>query len=147
MVELCRQRKTPDSSTRALWKSYQHSHLVASMSNGRREWWIWSCQVCFIFASIFTCRKILWYGASAITSPPKIGVLRILSPLKSNASSGFVPATFGSHGKHYTTKATQYMLIVICWRKLTNYIIYYLKFIRPGVTNNRPTSGIKINII
>jgi hypothetical protein len=37
-----------------------------------------------------------------------VGVLRILSPLKSIALAGFEPATFGSSGKHtnhYTTKA------------------------------------------
>jgi len=39
MVEWwCRQRKTPDSSTRALWQSYQQRHLVASRRNGWKEW-------------------------------------------------------------------------------------------------------------
>jgi hypothetical protein len=44
-MELCRQRKSPNSSTRALWQSYQHSHLVASRRDGRREWWNWPSEV------------------------------------------------------------------------------------------------------
>jgi hypothetical protein len=38
MVEWCWQRKTPDSSTRVLWQSYQQRHLVASTRNAQKEW-------------------------------------------------------------------------------------------------------------
>jgi hypothetical protein len=37
-MEWYRQGKTPDTSTRALWNSYQHRHLVTSRRNGRKEW-------------------------------------------------------------------------------------------------------------
>jgi hypothetical protein len=54
MVEWCRQRKTSDSSTRALWQSYPQSHLVESGRNGRRKSWIWPwVAFLFILASDF----------------------------------------------------------------------------------------------
>jgi hypothetical protein len=47
-----------------------------------------------------TC-KILRHGADGVTSPPKDGLLRILSPLKIHlASAGFAPATLRSNNKH-----------------------------------------------
>jgi hypothetical protein len=39
------EKETPDSSTRALWQSYQQIHLVASRGIGRRKLWIWPCEV------------------------------------------------------------------------------------------------------
>jgi hypothetical protein len=37
MVELYQEGKTPDSSTRALWQSYQQSHLVANQEDVVKE--------------------------------------------------------------------------------------------------------------
>jgi hypothetical protein len=84
MVEWCKKRRTPDSSTRATCKSYQHSHLVASRRNGRREWWICPCEeLLFIRAScFFMCRKNLRLEASGFTVPSKENVSRIFIALK-----------------------------------------------------------------
>jgi hypothetical protein len=82
-VELCRQRKTSDSSSRALWQCYQQSNLVASRGNGRRN--VKFCiakYFCSYLRVVFTCHSILRHGASGFTFPPKEGVLRILLPLK-----------------------------------------------------------------
>jgi hypothetical protein len=54
MVEWCRQKKTPDSYTRALWQFYHQSDLIGSRRNGQRELWIWPCELfLFILASDF----------------------------------------------------------------------------------------------
>jgi hypothetical protein len=62
-----------------------------------------------------TCRKILRHGTSGFTSHPKEGVLRIFIAIKKSiASTGFEPASFrssGMHTNHYTTEATNIMLI------------------------------------
>jgi len=43
----------------------------------------------------------LRHGTDGFTSPPKEGVLRILSPLKNpTASAGFEPANLGAKGQH-----------------------------------------------
>jgi hypothetical protein len=53
MMKWCWQRKI-DLSIRAIWQSYQQSHLEASRRNGQREWWIWPCKVfLFVLASDF----------------------------------------------------------------------------------------------
>jgi hypothetical protein len=73
--------KTPDSSTRALWKSYQQRHLGASRRNGRRsESFAHQC-VRYINGSL-RCRKMLLLGAFGFTSHQKEGVLRIFISLK-----------------------------------------------------------------
>jgi hypothetical protein len=84
MVEWwCWQGKTPDSSTRALWKSYQQRHLIASRRNRQKKWEFNRAKYfCSFLQVIFTCCKLLWHGASGITSPPKEGMLKIFSPLK-----------------------------------------------------------------
>jgi hypothetical protein len=65
-------QKTPDSSTRALWQSYQQSHLVANRRNWRQEWEFGFVKYfCSYLQVIFTCHKILQHGASGFTSPPK----------------------------------------------------------------------------
>jgi hypothetical protein len=82
MVKWYRQRNN-NSSTRALWQSYQQSHLVESGRNGRRKWWIWPWEVfCSYLQVIFTCHKVLRHGAAYFTSSPKEGVLQIFVALK-----------------------------------------------------------------
>jgi hypothetical protein len=85
MVELYRQRKTPDLSTRALWQSCQKLSSSKAGEEGNDEFGL-------------TYRNILRHWADSFTSPPKEGVLQILRPR---------PAKLGSNGKHaknYTTK-------------------------------------------
>jgi hypothetical protein len=55
MMEWCLQRKTPDSSTRALWQSCQQSS--GSKQEGGREYWIWPCEVFLFILAIF---YVLW---------------------------------------------------------------------------------------
>jgi hypothetical protein len=73
--------ETPDSSTRALWQSYQQIHLGASRRNGRRSE-NFAYQYLRYVKGCFTCRKILRHGASGFTSHQKEGVLRIFIALK-----------------------------------------------------------------
>jgi hypothetical protein len=53
-----------------LCQSYQH--LGAGRMKGRKEWWIWTCEVLsFLYLQvIFTCGKILWQ------CPPALFLLR-----------------------------------------------------------------------
>ena len=54
---------------------------------------------------IFYMPQIYDMGPTALTSPPKEGVLRIFSPLKNpTASAGFEPANLGSKGQHATPR-------------------------------------------
>jgi hypothetical protein len=107
MVEWCRQRKTPFPSPTALWQSYQQSYLVASRWNGRREWWIWPCEVfLFILASDF-----LHAVKSYDMGPTALLLLRrkVCCGFLSIALAGFEPAnrwSDGKHANHYTTEAT-----------------------------------------
>jgi hypothetical protein len=76
--------ETSDFPTRALWQSYQQSHLIASRRNGWRKWWIWPCEL-FLFILpkwYFTCCKVLRHGASVFTSSLKEGMLHIFIALK-----------------------------------------------------------------
>jgi hypothetical protein len=87
MVERRRQEKTPDSSTRALCQSYEHSHEELGEGNG------FGLRSIFVHTKKwhFSYREILRYGTSGFTSPPKEGVLRILIALKNpSPSAGFL---------------------------------------------------------
>jgi hypothetical protein len=77
----CRLGGNPDSSTRALWQSYQHRHLkqVGGMDEGVR---ILPYQYLKYLKGSTICRKILRHGTSGFTSHPKEGVLRIFIALK-----------------------------------------------------------------
>jgi hypothetical protein len=83
MVEWqCWQGKT-DSSTRALWKSYQQRHLIANRKNGQKKWeFNLAKYFCSFLQVIFTCCKLLWHGASGVTSPPKEGMLKTFFTIK-----------------------------------------------------------------
>jgi hypothetical protein len=77
----CRLGMTPDSSTRALWQSYQRRHLGQVW--GMDEEWEFCLSVSEILQRIFlTCRKILRHGTSGFTSHKKEGVLWIFIALK-----------------------------------------------------------------
>jgi hypothetical protein len=75
---------TPDSSTRALWQSYQQRHLGASRSNRRRSE-NFAYQYLRDVNGSLTCRKILRHGNSRFTSHPKEGVLQIFIALKNSS--------------------------------------------------------------
>jgi hypothetical protein len=110
MVEWCRQRETPDSSTRALWQTYHQSHLVASTRNGQSVWWICPFEVfLFILAGDFVCGvKPNDMGSPALLLFRRKAYCGVYyRPWKSIAEAGFEPAKLGSIGKHdnhYTTE-------------------------------------------
>jgi hypothetical protein len=101
---------TPDSSSTALWQSYQQRRLehIGGMDEGMRI----SC-VQYLRSSTVLLHVVKSYDMG----PPALLVRPIrrkvccgfLSPLKSIPSAGFEPATLGSSGKqtyHYPTEAT-----------------------------------------
>jgi hypothetical protein len=70
MVELYRQAKTPDSSTRVLGQSYQKSHRETKQDELAKELTIF-CLTTYLFHSSqgsLTCRKILRHGADGFTT-------------------------------------------------------------------------------
>jgi hypothetical protein len=73
---------TPDSSTRALWQSYQQRHLGVCRRNGRRSE-NFACHYMKDLKGSLTCRKILWYGTSGFTIWRKVccGFLSLLKNL------------------------------------------------------------------
>jgi hypothetical protein len=88
--------ETPDSSTRALWQSYQQSSN--SKTEGNYE---------FGLLSHFE-GKILRHGSDGSTSPPKEGVLCIfIVPQNPSLSAGIEPANLGSSGKHASHYVTE----------------------------------------
>jgi hypothetical protein len=92
--------------TTALWQSYQQSHVVASRRNGRRGWWICSCQVfLFVPASDFL-HVVKSYDM----------VPQALLPLRKKSCCGFLSLLkyhrFGrvwTRANHYATEVT-YMI-------------------------------------
>jgi hypothetical protein len=74
----CRLGKTPNSSTRALWQSYQQRRLGASRLNGWRSE-NFAYQYLWYVNRSLTCRKVLRHGTSGFTSHLKAGVLRIIT--------------------------------------------------------------------
>jgi hypothetical protein len=100
----CRLGKPPDSSTRALWQSYQQIHLWGSRRNGRRSE---NFSYQYVNGSL-ACRKILRLGLPALLPIARKVCYGFLF-LKSIASARFEPATLVSSGKqtnHYTTEVT-----------------------------------------
>jgi hypothetical protein len=73
---------TPDSSTRALWQSYQQRHLGVCRMNGRRSE-NFACHYMKDLKGSLTCRKILWYVTSGFTIWRKVccGFLSLLKNL------------------------------------------------------------------
>jgi hypothetical protein len=70
IVDWCRRRITP-------WQSYRRSHQVANRRNGRREWWIWPCEVfLFIFASYFAAKSYVMRPTTLLPPTLKEVVLR-----------------------------------------------------------------------
>jgi hypothetical protein len=101
--------KTPDSSIRGLWQSYQQSRLGANQEelgewNGK-----FGLQSIFVHTSkrYFICCKISRHGADDFTYPPKECVLRTLTPLKIHhfnrvwTRKSWVNS---KHSNHYTTE-------------------------------------------
>jgi len=84
MVEWYQQGKTPNSSNRALWQSYQQSHLVANVEELGKKNYEFSLQSIFVPTSewFFKCHKILWRGTYSFTSALKEGVLWIFIAVK-----------------------------------------------------------------
>jgi hypothetical protein len=83
MVEWwCWQRKSFDSSTRVLWKSYRQSHLVARSRNGRKKSEYCLVKIFRTCKWFFTCRKIFRRVESGVTSSPKEDSLRTFIALK-----------------------------------------------------------------
>jgi hypothetical protein len=86
MIWWCRLGKSPDSSTTAVWQSYQQNHIGASRRNGQNKWEFYFVSISFTLASgLFKFPKMLIHGISSFTSHLKEGVLRIfitLNPLR-----------------------------------------------------------------
>jgi hypothetical protein len=76
--------ESPDSSSRALWQSYQQNHLVAKQEyTWQRKWWIWpSTHLCSYFEVIFTCRIILRHRADGFVPLWRKACYGFLLPLK-----------------------------------------------------------------
>jgi hypothetical protein len=74
-------KKIRDSSTSALWHSYQQTHPVASRRNGGRSENFANQYLRYLNGSS-TCRKVLRHGTSRFTFHPKEGVLRIFIAFK-----------------------------------------------------------------
>jgi hypothetical protein len=91
-------------STRALWQSYKHNHLVAKQERLAKE-----CLTKYLFhtsKSSLTCRKILRHGAPDFSSPPKEVVLRIFIALKIHSPlQGLNPQTLGPITSTLTTRS------------------------------------------
>jgi hypothetical protein len=99
----CRLGITPDSSTRALWHSYQQRYLgqEGGMDEGVR---ISRVKYLWYFNGSFACRKILRLGISGFTSHPNEGVLRIFIALKNpSPRPGFNPQPLGPVASTITT--------------------------------------------
>jgi hypothetical protein len=81
-VEWYQQRKTPDSSTRALWKFY-HSHLAAKQEELVKEMINVALHGITVYAlkSSLICHHILQHGTEGFISPPKEGMLWIFIAL------------------------------------------------------------------
>jgi hypothetical protein len=97
-------RITPESSTRALWQSYQQRHLekVGGMDEGVR---ILPISIWNTSRELLTCRKILWHVTSGFTSHPKESVLRIFIALKNPSSQpGLNTRPFGPVATTLATK-------------------------------------------
>jgi hypothetical protein len=105
MTELCRQGKTPDSSTRALWKSYQQSNLVAYQKYLAKEMLTSALRIYIFHTSKgpLTCHQILRHGTNGFTFLPK-EVLRIFIAIKSSLSSGLNPWILGTVAITLTTR-------------------------------------------
>jgi hypothetical protein len=95
VVEWCRHRKTPYSSTRACCQFCQQIHLVARKRNIRRKL-IWPCEV------FFHTRKWYLYDVKSydlgpyFTSSPKEGRLQNFTALKHpSPQPGLNPRTLG----------------------------------------------------
>jgi hypothetical protein len=112
--------KTPDLSTRALWQSFQQSHLGASRRNG------WRCEnfayqyLKYLKGSLTFC-KIIWHGACGFTSHLKEGVLQIFITCKNplpwpSMNSWLLGPVAGKHTNHYTTETTLGILKLIHWQ-------------------------------
>jgi pyridoxine/pyridoxamine 5'-phosphate oxidase len=72
MVELYRQEENPDSSTRAVWQSYQQSHVVAKHEALEKKIMNFATKYLFHTSKRYlTCRKFLRHEAEGITSPSK----------------------------------------------------------------------------
>jgi hypothetical protein len=108
MVEWYLQEKTPNSSTRALWHSYQQS-------SGSKSWGIWPLKpLCSYLKVIFACRRNLQHGANTFNSPLKEGMLQIFVALKnSSPQPGFNPWTLGSVVSTLTITPPRWLLLLL----------------------------------
>jgi hypothetical protein len=91
--------EAPDSSTTALWQSYQQCHLLEKQKELTKEMTILPCEVYLsYFEGFLTCRKISRRGAQELYFPSK-GVVLLIS-----SSARFEPANLGSNDKHATPR-------------------------------------------
>jgi hypothetical protein len=121
MARWCRQGKTPESSTRALWHCYQQSHLGASRIHGCKEW---NCSLVGISITLtsdnITCLKMLRHGTSRFTSHLKENVLRIFITLKNlSPQPGLNPRPLGPVASTVTTtppkRFTDKLILLLLW--------------------------------
>jgi hypothetical protein len=109
VVEWYQQRKAPDSSTRALWQSYQQSSITKQkeLAKEMMDLALRSILV-HTWKGYLTCRKIFRHGADGFTSPPEEGVLRVfIAPTNPSPSTVFEPANLGSNSKHANHRSTE----------------------------------------
>jgi hypothetical protein len=71
MVKLCRQEKTPNSGTRALCQFHKQSFDIRQEEQMKGMMNLALRGIFSYLQAIFTCRKILRYGASGFISFPK----------------------------------------------------------------------------
>jgi hypothetical protein len=99
----CRLGITPDSSTRALWQSYQQRHLgqVGGMEERVR---ILHIQYLWYLKGSLTCRKILLHGNLAFTPHSQESVLRIFIAIRNpSPRPGLNPRPLGPVASTLTT--------------------------------------------
>jgi hypothetical protein len=116
----CQLGKTPDSSTSALWQSYQQRHLGASRRNRRRSE-NFACRQLRCVNGFLTCRKILRHGTSGFISHPKEGVLRIFIALKiPSPRLGFNPQPLGPVASTLYHRPEKHVVILVMESGLRN---------------------------
>jgi hypothetical protein len=98
-----RQGKTPDSSTRALWQSYQQDHLTGEENDE-------FCRTKSLFPTSeghLTCRRILRHEAHGFTFSRSKVSAHFIALENPSPSAGFKPVNLVSNGYHANQQTTE----------------------------------------